>query len=413
MAGAEIPQNQGPHRLQLYSILIVRWQKHANLGCSRGGNMQVYVDRRAFCAGTIVGLFASAPSFAEPKRLKDSLPARGKVLNPRFFGAAARFEQLEKEPALEALYRSECQWITPEIDLKWDALEWAEGQFSFQPADNLIRYATRNGINVRGHTLLWDQSTPRWAKKRLERERDWRLIERHFDVVLRRYQAQVSEWDVINEPIDSDEADGFRRNCFHKAFGSSYISRAMHLAREKAPGVRLAINDYGFDYDNPVEEKRRSFFLKMLEKLKQADVPINSVGIQAHLDLAKGPLKQGTLDNFFKALAALELDVVITELDVKEHDLNAPLHVRDERVAKEVREYLEVALSHDVVRGVITWGLTDRDSWLQDQLNGGRPKKLEGLNRGLPYDAGFRSKPLLQTIRAALQPGTTPLRKSE
>lgn len=348
---------------------------------------------------------AGGASSAGARSLASKTTTRTTGSPQRYFGAAARIDQISSEPGLAELFLRQCTCITPEIHLKWDALEWEEGRFSFEPADDLVRFAVKHGMSVRGHTLLWDQSTPRWAKKRLKRERDWSLIKRHFDIVLGRYADHVSEWDVINEPVGDDGSDGgFRRNTFFEAFGPSYVERALRTARERAPRARLAINDYGFDYDNPVEEKRRTNFLKMIETLRRADVPIDSVGVQAHLDLSKGPLNQRIVENFLNDLAGLGLDIAITELDVKERDLRAPIPVRDARVAAEVQSYLEVALAQPAVRGVITWGLSDRHSWLQDQMPGGRPKKLEKLNRGLPFDAELRPKPLHGAILAALQP---------
>ena len=48
---------------------------------------------------------------------------------------------------------------------------------------------------------------------------------------------------------------------------------------------------------------------------------MDGVGVQAHLDLGKGPLKRELLAPFFSRIADLGLGIAITELDVKEHDL--------------------------------------------------------------------------------------------
>jgi endo-1,4-beta-xylanase len=51
------------------------------------------------------------------------------------------------------------------------------------------------------------------------------------------------------------------------------------------------------------------------------------------------------------------------------------------------------------VKGVITWGLSDRFSWLQtgpEMANADRAPMA--LNRGLPYDANFDPKPMHAAI---------------
>ncbi|MNJ57906.1 Endo-1,4-beta-xylanase A precursor [compost metagenome] len=104
------------------------------------------------------------------------------------------------------------------------------------------------------------------------------------------------------------------------------------------------------------------------------------------------------------------LELVITELDVRERDLVQPAAVRDELVAAHVGQYLDAALEHPAVKGVITWGISDRHSWLQLTAedigrfpgawsDGSSP----GLNRGLPYDSDLRSKPMREAIARAFQ----------
>jgi endo-1,4-beta-xylanase len=131
---------------------------------------------------------------------------------------------------------------------------------------------------------------------------------------------------------------------------------------------------------------------------------LDGIGIQAHLDLAKGGIDQPKLSRFFADIAALGLEIVVTELDVRERDLHAPLPLRDARVAAEVKAYLAVALDQPAVTGVVTWGLTDRDSWLQKP--GMRVVSTErALNRGLPYDAALGRKPMYWSIHKAFLEG--------
>ena len=113
----------------------------------------------------------------------------------------------------------------------------------------------------------------------------------------------------------------------------------------------------------------------MLERLRKAGAPLNGLGIQAHLDLGKGPLSSASLAGFLAEVAALDLDIVITELDVKEFDYTRSAAERDQAVADLVRRYLDAALQERAVKGVVCWGLSDRQSWLTvtDQGPGALP----------------------------------------
>lgn len=104
------------------------------------------------------------------------------------------------------------------------------------------------------------------------------------------------------------------------------------------------------------------------------------------------------------------LDILITELDVRERDLVQPPAVRDRLVADHVTDYLDAALDQQAVVGVITWGVTDRHSWLQltaDDLarfpEAWRDGSNPGFNRGLPFDSELRPKPMRDAMAAALE----------
>lgn len=324
----------------------------------------------------------------------------------RRFGAAVRPEHLAAErPFREAVLR-DCGSITPEIHLKWDALEPTRGERRHGPADELTAFAGRNALALRGHALIWERSTPAWALSAMARE-GWPVVAGHFEQTLGRYGAACGVWDVVNEPIDVRAPGGLHRTAFLDAFGPGYIARALHAAHALAPAARLSINDYGFDYENEEEQARRKALLGLVSSLKREGAPLHVVGLQAHLDLSKGPLKPAPLARFLAQLADLGVEIEITELDVKESRLTAPIEARDAAVAAETRRYLEVALDQPAVVSVTTWGLTDRHSWLPalgGRMQGGEAVATtpEGYNRGLPYDALWRPKPMYQALHQSL-----------
>lgn len=320
----------------------------------------------------------------------------------RYFGAAVRADQLRKDAGLRAAVLRECHVLTPEIHLKWNSLEWRKGEFNFAPVDDLLDFSQRHGLEVRGHTLLWEQGTPDWARQEMLKRRDWSLMSSHLERVLKRYGHRISEWDVINEPIDTEGgAAGLRRNVFHRAFGPTYIERVLEEARAHAPQAHLVINDYGFEYDNPVDRARRKAIVALARRLRDSGTPLDGIGVQAHLDLSKGPLAIQGLRDMTQRLVDLGLEITVTELDVKEAGFHGSVAARDQMVADETRRYLETMLTFPQVRGVVTWGLSDRFSWLSEP-----PHRLHAdvpLNRGLPYDADYRPKAMHHALSEALR----------
>ena len=342
---------------------------------------------------------AAAPALAlVPAEVGPASVAR--VTDGRRYGAAVRADRLADTPALGRALAVDCQWITPEFDWNWNALEYERGRWWWPRADALAGFARANGLAMRGHMLVWDQSTPDWAKAEMAERRDWRLVERWFAGALGRYADQACEWDVVNEAIDTENgADDLRRTCFHRAFGPGYIAQAFHSARALAPALPLMLNEYGLEYRNLVERDRRRALLRLAERLRRDGVPVDGIGLQAHLDLGKGPLDAPAITAMLREIADLGLFVTITELDVMEANRARPIAARDQAVADEVRRYLDIVLAEPVVRGVTCWGVSDRDSWLQEQ-----PGSQAGvLNRGLPLDERFRPKPAYWALRDAMR----------
>ncbi|MBV8373590.1 MAG: endo-1,4-beta-xylanase, partial [Candidatus Eremiobacteraeota bacterium] len=284
----------------------------------------------------------------------------------RFFGSAVRINELNAEAPLRQAVLHQCAHVVPEYEMNWNEIEPSYGQLAFEKMDSLAAFAGSNGKKVRGHTLLWHLGTPDWAVDMLRARRDWNLIARYFGSIMPRYGDVIDCWEVVNEPIDTGHRmDGLRENVFLEAFGPDYIRRALTQARIFAPHAQLMINEFGLEYDIPEQRDRRYLLLKLLERLKYAGAPLDTLGLQAHLDLRNGSVSQPSIATFVKNVADMGFTMIVTELDAKEAAYTASPQVRDRMVAIEVRRYLDVVLSHPAVKGVTTWGLSDLHSWLE------------------------------------------------
>jgi endo-1,4-beta-xylanase len=318
-----------------------------------------------------------------------------------FWGAAVQSTQLKPETDFSALIARECSVVTPEWEMKWSSLEPKQGEQRYGHADAIVTFAKQHQLKMRGHALVWHRSMPKWAKQEIKQQSDWRFLESFIGNTLDRYNdSAFIHWDVLNEVIEPRDgrSDGLRSSIYLNAFGPDYLRRALDLAHERAPKVRLYINEYGLDYDGQVERDRRATLLRLIERLKKADVPFHGIGIQGHLyGRGKSKFSQEALRRFLADVAGHGVKISITELDVPEADITLPVEERDRRVADEITRYLDVVLDEPAVEGITTWGLSDRYSWLNARWRDSGTK-----NRGLPFDENLESKPVTRAMLEAL-----------
>lgn len=332
-------------------------------------------------------------------------PTAEPAASQSLFGAAVRPDQLSDETPLLAAIRG-CGLLVPEYHGQWSAVEWRRGNPWYGNYDAILDFADKHGQQVRGHSLIWEQMTPDWAREEMTSGKDWKTIERHFATLLPRYSGRIREWIVVNEMIDTEHGDhGFRRTSFQRAYGNDYVRRALETARVLDPQATLMINDYSLLYDNPVDEARRNQMLRLVEGFRKSGTPLDMVGIQGHLELRKGRISQPRAARFMADLASMDVEVAITELDVLEDDLRRPIGERDRLVADAAQDLLDVVADQKAVGSVVTWGLSDKQSWLQDRLDATKaaqactPVDCGKMNRGLPFDGEMRPK----LMHAALQ----------
>ncbi|MEJ5976707.1 endo-1,4-beta-xylanase [Novosphingobium sp. PS1R-30] len=308
------------------------------------------------------------------------------------FGAAVSAAHLRDAALCEAILR-ETGSLTAELEMKWSHVERHEGQFEFQDADAVANFAHAHQKRLHGHALLWHRSIPDWAMKAGRLQDDWDSIERFVAAMARRYSG-VESWDVINEPIGpAEQPDGLRQSAFLHAFGPDYIRRALVSARRHAPRAVLCINEYGIEYNTPEHERKRRGLVQLLAELRRDGIPLDCVGVQAHLDLSQHHhFDPAVFARFLDELGAMGLQVRISELDVKEKDSDGSVAERDRAVAEATRSFLSVALQNRAVGSITCWGLSDRYSWLD----------VPAGNRGLPFDTDMRRKPMHSAILDAL-----------
>src|SRR5262249_23143580 len=219
------------------------------------------------------------------------------------------------------------------------------------------------------------------------------------------YRGLVHSWDVVNEPIEPKDgrSDGLRNGVFLETLGPDYLDLVYRAARETDPTARLVVNEYDIEPDTPEQESRRAPLLSLVERMRRSGTPVDAVGIQAHLSCDGGPpFSASRLRRFLADLADLGLTIQITELDVTDENAPADPVVRDRLVADTYSRFLDAALDETAVKMVVTWGLSDRHSWIvRRETNESKWRSDSIPSRPLPFDAALKPKPAYEAIANA------------
>lgn len=298
--------------------------------------------------------------------------------------------------------------ITAENAMKPDTIQPSLAGFpdqpaaqNFAPADTIVAFAVANGIQVRGHTLLWYVTAPDWFFAGCGQDPAGclpdvrRRLHDYIWSVVRHFGGKIYAWDVVNEVVNPDPTSStpYRTNGIWyqtyanaKAAGANvepwdYIEDAFRDADEARTSLgltgadmKLMINEYNTELAG-----KRANLVRIIQDLRNKGVPLDGVGHQLHLRL------DANVTAVTNALIDIEnlggLVNQVTELDVNVYadpascgqsgtgciaDYGAfpPQQV----LWDEARLYraLYTAFKRPSVQSVTTWGLNDGHTWYND-----------------------------------------------
>ncbi len=353
--------------------------------------------------GTLAGIGALAKSKAldnqardftvvEEASLKERAAAKGLI-----YGSVARYSALSSDAAFASRFPQECAMLVVSNELKWRGLRPSPNRFDFTKGDWLVEFARTHGLLSQAHTLVWHNGLPKWFKDYVNRQNAERMLIDHIEMVAGHYAGKMHSWDVVNEAVHLPDgnSNSLRNSPWLEFLGPDYIELAFHAAREADPQALLVYNENDLWYEGKLWPKvpngsaKKVAVLKLLERLKSRGTPIDVFGLQGHLRGSyMNHLNPKKLRAFLADVAALDLKIIITELDVRDHRLPKDINVRDRLVARAYEDFLSVVLDEPAVMAIMTWGLSDRDTWLSRNS----PRK-DGLPvRPLPLDKQLNRK---------------------
>ena len=225
----------------------------------------------------------------------------------------------------------------------------------YSTIDDTLKWCLDNGVQMRGHTLVWHTQTPDWFFREgysdkgayVDKETMLARMESYIRQVLTHvqdnYPGVIYCWDVVNEAVDPDKGDrdsfflcrtenGGEPNPWYITIGPEYVESAFTFARKYAAAdVKLFYNDF-----NTYEQAKRSAIYKLCEDLKGKGL-IDGIGMQGYWGIDYPDINSITATISY--FAALDLEIQITELSVGVDEETA------EEFEKQAKRYRNIFLN--------------------------------------------------------------------
>jgi endo-1,4-beta-xylanase len=367
----------------------------------------------------VIVVFGLEPTRSTEQTLRES--AQGRQI---LIGTAVRPSQLS-----EALYTStlarEFNMLEPEDALKWEVVHPRRHDFDFSQADQILEFATKHSMKVRGHTLVWHRQNPKWLTEGHYTSTELgHILEDHIKTVVGHYRGKIFAWDVVNEAFDEVRPGNLRSTIWRDQPGFAlgrndpdsspeprassnpvgaepvassskqtyaYIEQCFRWAHEADPQALLFYNEAEAE---TINTKSDAIF-SMVRDFRQRGAPIDGVGLQMHISNLNADVASVSAN--IKRLTELGVQVHITEMDVAlPVDSNGNARAEDlNRQADIYRDLAIACLSHPGCTAIQTWGFTDKYSWI-----GSHTKHRQGA--ALLFDQNYRAKPAYKALRDAL-----------
>ena len=319
----------------------------------------------------------------------------------RYFdvGAAVSRDDVDFSSQTAQLLMKHFTALVADNEQKMDTVQPAEGIFNWEPVDAIVNFGEMTGMRFRWHPLLWHKQNPAWlfrdraspsnpASKELLNQR----LKTYIQTVMRRYKGRIESYDVVNEVL-SDKSGlrtGAEGSMWYDILGPEYIDNAFRWAKEADPSAELVINDYNLESD---PRKRQEMF-NLVKGMKQRGVPVDTIGIQMHIDIKAPSVPQ--IKETIELFASLGVKVMVTEMDVSVYSSpdEAKKNVTDAILLEQAQRYKDIfavfreqAQKGNLADMVVIWGALDAASWRNNDPVPGR------TDAPLLFDGRLQSKP--------------------
>lgn len=121
--------------------------------------------------------------------------------------------------------------------MKWYWTESRRGIENYTTPDAMFQFFKSNGIEIRGHTVLWDKPKMNqyWLHDMTPKELLATAV-RRIASVMARYSNDIFEWDVVNENMHF--------NFYEEKIGPQASGMFYHIAHVIDPNATLYLNEF-------------------------------------------------------------------------------------------------------------------------------------------------------------------------
>lgn len=287
--------------------------------------------------------------------------------------------------------------ITAENAMKPGPIQPEEGKYNWDVADQVVSFAQKNGLKIRGHTLCWHQQVGDWFFKDenggiASKELLLKRLKDRITTVVSRYRGKIYAWDVVNEAVADDSTQFLRNSPWLRICGEDFIVKAFEYAHQADPNGQLFYNDY-----NTERPEKRERVYQLVKKLVDAKVPIHGIGLQGHWSIFEP--SENELRSTLEKFSSLGLKIQITELDIslykwekmqrakKASDQDIFSLYLEERQREKYKMVFRLFREYSKsITGVTFWNVSDRNTWLDSYPVAGRK------NYPLLFDQNLKPK---------------------
>jgi len=280
-----------------------------------------------------------------------------------WFGAAissgifsGRSNQADREAYLKTFQENFNAGVF-ENALKWHSMEHRQGEINYAVVDNILEWADKHAIPVRGHCIFWgiEGRVQDWLKE-LDDDALRQAVEDHARRLATRYRGRIPEYDLNNEMIHG--------NYYEKRLGPGITADMARWVKESDPDTVLFVNDYDILTGNRLQD-----YVAHIRGLLDQEAPIGGIGVQGHLHGEDFDPKQ--LKHALDTLAQFGLPIRITEFNLpgqrSKYHRNRRMKLtpdEEEKKAEAIKEYFRICFAHPAVEGILLWGFWEGANWI-------------------------------------------------
>jgi len=169
-------------------------------------------------------------STVDPDEVAEGTTRYSRVLSSEFNSVVIE-HHLKWSPLAHALPGPVSEASPPETRL---------GRYDFRHADDMVDWAIRRGLHVKGHVLVWHVTSPPFLEH-MRPDEVRSAVRRHIFATVGYFRDRIKMWDVVNKALAGDGS--LVENVFYRKMGPGYVSECFRWAHEADPDAFLIYND--------------------------------------------------------------------------------------------------------------------------------------------------------------------------